>query len=113
MRIAYVPSSTSLGTRRHTSSIGAVYSFIWSIGSTPSHTSSAFEVANWGNTSPGQSQRVISSVKMSVWKCLVFPGVAETETRLPPRRALIVDDFPTLGYPTRPTTSLDGRRGWN
>jgi hypothetical protein len=37
-----------------------------------------------------------------VWKCLVFPGVEETETFFAPIKALIVEDFPTLGYPTRP-----------
>lgn len=92
-----MPSRISLGTLRQTSSMGAVYSRIWSIGRTPSQTSSALVVANCGKTRPGQSQSVMCSVKLRVWKCLVFPGVAETETRLDPSRALIVEDFPTLG----------------
>jgi hypothetical protein len=43
---------------------------------------------------------------------LVFPGVAETETFLDPSKALMVDDLPTLGYPTNPTISFlgDGSR---
>lgn len=106
MSIAYVPSSTSFWIRLQTRSIGPEYSRIWSMGRTPSHTSSALVVANWGKTSPGQSHSVIVGVNGSVWKCLVFPGVAETETRFEPSRALMVDDFPTLGYPTRPTMSF-------
>jgi hypothetical protein len=43
-----------------------------------------------------------------VWKCFVFPGVDDTDTFFAPTRELIVDDFPTLGYPTKPTTSEDG-----
>lgn len=34
------------------------------------------------------------------WKCLVCPGVAETETFLSLRIVLMVELFPTLGYPT-------------
>ena len=45
---------------------------------------------------------------MIVWKCFVFPGVDETLTFFSPKRELIVLDLPTLGYPTSPTTSLDG-----
>jgi hypothetical protein len=51
---------------------------------------------------------VISSDKLSVWKCLVFPGVAETETFFDPSKALMVDDLPTLGYPTSPTINFVG-----
>ena len=40
-----------------------------------------------------------------VWKCFVFPGVAETATRLAESKAFIVDDLPTFGYPTSPTVS--------
>lgn len=32
-----------------------------------------------------------------VWKCLVLPGVEETETFFAPTRELIVEDLPTLG----------------
>ncbi|KAH3685174.1 hypothetical protein WICPIJ_003835 [Wickerhamomyces pijperi] len=32
-----------------------------------------------------------------VWKCLVLPGVDETDTFLDPIRALMVEDLPTLG----------------
>ena len=48
------------------------------------------------------------SDKWIVWKCLVFPGVDETLTFFSPRRAFIVLDFPTLGYPTRPTLCFVG-----
>lgn len=41
-----------------------------------------------------------------VWKCFVLPGVDETDTFLAPSRALMVLDFPTLGYPTSPTFSF-------
>ncbi len=43
-----------------------------------------------------------------VWKCFVLPGVDDTLTFFSPRRALIVLDFPTFGYPTRPTTAFGG-----
>lgn len=79
------------------SSAGAVYSRIWSIGSTPSQTSSAALVANCGKTRPGQSQSTVSGLRLIVWKCLVWPGVEETETFFSPSSALIVDDLPTLG----------------
>ena len=42
------------------------------------------------------------SLRWIVWKCLVLPGVDETDTFLAPISALMVEDFPTLGYPTRP-----------
>jgi hypothetical protein len=32
-----------------------------------------------------------------VWKCFVFPGVADTDTFFSPIKELIVDDLPTLG----------------
>lgn len=54
-------------------------------------------VAKLGKTRPGQSQRMTRSLRWMVWKCFVFPGVAETETFLAPMRALMVEDFPTLG----------------
>jgi len=76
---------------------GPVYSFIWSMGSTPSQIKEAFVVANWGKTRPGQSQSVILDERLIVWKCFVFPGVEETLTFFSPMRALIVLDFPTLG----------------
>src|ERR1700733_11653388 len=76
------------------------------MGSTPSHTSSAFVVANCGKTRPGQSQSMMDGDRWIVWKCLVFPGVEDTLTFFSPMRALIVLDFPTLGYPTSPTLSL-------
>jgi hypothetical protein len=41
-----------------------------------------------------------------VWKCLVFPGVDETDTRFSPSKAFIVEDLPTFGYPTKPTISF-------
>lgn len=34
------------------------------------------------------------------WKCLVFPGVDDTETFLYCNKELIVELFPTFGYPT-------------
>jgi hypothetical protein len=61
------------------------------------HTSSAFVVAKLGNTRPGQSTRRTFSLSIIVWKCFVFPGVEETETFFEPIKALIVEDFPTLG----------------
>jgi hypothetical protein len=75
-----------------------------------------------GNTKPGQSHNVILSVKLIVyytrlvhnicylkiailhtWKCFVFPGVAATATFFEPQITLIVELFPTFGYPTNPT----------
>ena len=67
------------------------------MGRTPSQTSSAFVEANCGKTRPGQSQRRTSGERRIVWKCLVLPGVAETETFFSPMSALIVEDLPTLG----------------
>ena len=61
-----------------------------------------------GITSPGQSTRRTSDVQNSVWKCFVFPGVEDTDTFFAPIKELMVDDFPTFGYPTSPTTSEDG-----
>ena len=106
MRRPYVPSRTCCGMRRVTSSTGPVNSRSWSIGRTPLHTSSALVLANCGKTRPGQSHRRTSWLRRIVWKCLVLPGVAETDTFFSPMRALIVDDLPTFGYPTRPTTSF-------
>ena len=40
----------------------------------------ALLLAMLGMTRPGQSQRVMSSVRGRVWKCFVFPGVSETRT---------------------------------
>lgn len=40
------------------------------------------------------------------WKCFVFPGVEPTETCLRPIKALMVELFPTLGYPTSPTVNF-------
>lgn len=68
-------------------------------------------VAKLGKTRPGQSHRMILSERWSVWKCLVLPGVEETETFLAPIRAFIVEDLPTLGYPTRPICVLRGLAG--
>mmetsp|Transcript_46059 Transcript_46059/g.75413 ORF Transcript_46059/g.75413 Transcript_46059/m.75413 type:complete len:243 (-) Transcript_46059:622-1350(-) len=74
------------------------------IGRIPSQIIPSRVLANEGNTSPGQSHRVTMSSRMSVWKCLVLPGVALTTTFLLVNRALMVLLFPTLGYPTIPTT---------
>ena len=63
----------------------------------PAATISALEAAYRGSTSPGQSHRVRRSVTLSVWKCLVLPGVGATAVFLDPKRALIVEDLPTLG----------------
>jgi hypothetical protein len=78
------------------------------MGRMPLHTSSALVDAKLGKTRPGQSQRRTLSLRWIVWKCFVLPGVEETETFLEPIRALIVDDFPTLGYPTRPICVFRG-----
>ena len=59
-----------------------------------------------GKTSPGQSHRMVSSSRCKVWKCFVFPGWADTPTFLAPKRALMVLDLPTLGYPTNPMVTL-------
>ena len=71
------------------------------MGNIPLHTNSAFVLAKFGNTNPGQSHRItpVSPVerRWMVWKCLVFPGVEDTETRFSPRREFIVEDLPTLG----------------
>ena len=40
----------------------------------------ALLLAMLGMTRPGQSQRVMSSVRGRVWKCFVFPGVSDTRT---------------------------------
>ena len=37
---------------------------------------------------------------LNTWKCFVRPGVAETGTFLSFKRVLIVELFPTFGYPT-------------
>ena len=42
---------------------------------------------------------------LRVWKCLVLPGVGATAVFLEPKRALMVEDLPTLGYPVRPTVT--------
>ena len=79
------------------------------MGRIPLQTSSAFVVAKLGKTSPGQSQSITSELRCMVWKCFVLPGVDDTETFFAPMSALIVDDFPTFGYPTRPIVVF---RGW-
>lgn len=96
----------SLGILRATRELGAVYSRIWSIGRTPSTVKSAVVAANCGKTRPGQSQRSTSGDRRIVWKCFVLPGVAETDTFFSPTKALMVEDLPTLGYPTRPTVKV-------
>lgn len=68
-------------------------------------------VAKFGNTRPGQSHNKTLSLRWMVWKCFVFPGVDETETFFAPIKALIVDDFPTFGYPTRPIWVFRGLSG--
>lgn len=79
------------------------------MGKTPLHTNSAFVVANCGKTRPGQSHRTTEeSGRWIVWKFFVCPGVEETDTFFDPIKALMVDDLPTFGYPTRPIVSLDG-----
>ncbi len=47
--------------------------------------------------SPGQSHRQSVCEMMSVWKCLVLPGVGATAVFLAPNKALIVLLLPTLG----------------
>jgi hypothetical protein len=63
-------------------------------------------VAKFGNTNPGQSHNTNEGERWIVWKCFVFPGVDETETRFSPSKAFIVDDLPTFGYPTKPIVSF-------
>lgn len=46
---------------------------------------------------PGQSQRQMLGDTLSVWKCLVLPGVGATAVFLAPKMALMVEDLPTLG----------------
>ena len=89
------------GIHRNTK-LSHMKSLSWAIGTTPQITISDRPVVKDGNTKPGQSHRVISSDTWSVWhpskinsaapthlfdrqtwKCLVFPGVAPTPTRLP------------------------------
>ncbi|KAA6416448.1 MAG: hypothetical protein FRX49_03779 [Trebouxia sp. A1-2] len=65
----------------------------------PAATISDLDCAYRGSTKPGQSHRVRSLVMLRVWKCLVLPGVGATAVFLEPKRALIVEDLPTLGYP--------------
>lgn len=55
-------------------------------------------------SAPGQSQRHSDGDTLSVWKCFVLPGVGATAVFLAPKMALIVEDLPTFGYPTSPTT---------
>lgn len=45
---------------------------------------------------------------MFTWKCFVLPGVADVEVIFCRMMALIVELFPTLGYPTRPTVTIPG-----
>ena len=65
--------------------------------STPAATISDLDWAYLGSTRPGQSHRVRLSVMLSVWKCLVLPGVGATAVFFEPKRALMVEDLPTLG----------------
>lgn len=46
---------------------------------------------------PGQSQNIVSLSTNMVWKCLVLPGVADTEHFLASRIAFIVELLPTFG----------------
>ncbi len=71
----------------------------------PAATISDLDCAYLGSTRPGQSHRVRSLVMLRVWKCLVLPGVGATAVFLEPKRALMVEDLPTLGYPVRPTVT--------
>lgn len=48
----------------------------------------------------GGNRIIDRSAKINTWKCFVRPGVAETGTFLSFRRVLIVELFPTFGYPT-------------
>lgn len=51
-----------------------------------------------GNTpTPVSGQPDQYAPPASTWKCLVWPGVADTETFFLPRMVLIVELFPTLG----------------
>ena len=63
----------------------------------PAATISDFDDAYLGSTRPGQSHSSSDSLTMSVWKCLVLPGVAATAVFLDPNSALMVEDLPTLG----------------
>ena len=67
------------------------------MGITPLATILARVSANWGNTSPGQSHTRRSFSMMSVWKCFVLPGVADTTVFFSPSSALMVELLPTLG----------------
>ena len=61
------------------------------------HTSSARELVKEGKTRPGQSARRSPAPSSSVWKCFVFPGVAETPVFFFATSAFTVEDLPTFG----------------
>ena len=73
-----------------------------SIGYNPQRIISALLACTFGNTKPGQSHNVTSSVNFRVWKCLVLPGILATPTFFLPNKALMTLDLPTLGYPVSP-----------
>ena len=79
--------------------MGGMQSRIWSAGRIPSQSICAFDPATVGKTSPGQSHSRSdgTSGTRSVWKCFVFPGVADTDVFFCATNTLTVDDFPTLG----------------
>jgi hypothetical protein len=67
------------------------------MGSRPLQIMSALVVRNDGKTRPGQSQSMIWSLSLMVWRCFVLPGVIDTLTFFSPQSTLMVEDLPTLG----------------
>mmetsp|Transcript_114031 Transcript_114031/g.322838 ORF Transcript_114031/g.322838 Transcript_114031/m.322838 type:complete len:280 (-) Transcript_114031:553-1392(-) len=61
-----------------------------------------------GKTSPGESQRQVLSSRTTVCSIFVWPGVAFTETVFSPYSALMMEDLPTFGWPTHPSTTCVG-----
>ena len=74
-----------------------MWSLIWLSGRIPARTNSSFVDTCDGKTRPGQSHNTISSPHFNVWKCFVFPGVADTDTFLSCNITFMQDDFPTFG----------------
>ena len=79
------------------SSIGDMWSLRALRGRIPPHTISARDDTTDGKTSPGQSHSMTESDTIIVWKCFVFPGVAETPVFFFATNAFTVEDLPTFG----------------
>lgn len=52
---------------------------------------------------PGQSIRKIRRIRVIYCQIFVSPGIGATVHTFFLRKVLIIEDFPVLGYPIRPT----------